>query len=178
MANLGCYCGTTLYDTGTPSQNRIHIYTESEIQASLKLVPKLKFWDFTYDSEKFPVKNENQIEYWYCTDCGRVYVVPHKPNALTLWVYEKLPGNIPDGVRVDKSWERLHIFTDTEGYDAAEANNCAGYDTVMLEDFIYRRPRKFVYFISPDEKYVVAQNAADKTFAFAYERKPITRKQK
>ena len=175
MANLGCYCGTTLYDTNVPSENRIHIFRESEIQESLKLVPNLKFWDFTYDREKFPVKNENQIEYWYCTDCGRVYVVPHKPNALTLWVYEKLPGNIPDGVRVDESWERLHIYTDVEGYDAVEANNGAGYDTVMLEDFIYRTPRKYKYFILPDEKFVVAQTSADGAFAFAYERKPITR---
>lgn len=81
MARLGCHCGADMTNTEGPSPHRLNVFLKSEIEEALLYNPDIPLWDFyTGWDELSECRNSFQnrsepVEYWYCTECKRIYEV-------------------------------------------------------------------------------------------------------
>ena len=105
MARLGCKCGAEMTNTISPSKNILNIFYIKEAMDAIHSNPNIKLWDFyTGWDEKNSCNNSFQnraesVEYWYCTNCKRVYEVQAKPCGIitkTYHVNEECYSQKPD----------------------------------------------------------------------------------
>ena len=81
MARLGCHCGADMTNTDGPSPHRLNVFLKSEVDKALSYNPDIPLWDFyTGWDELAECRNSFQnrsepVEYWYCTECKRIYEV-------------------------------------------------------------------------------------------------------
>ena len=68
MSRLGCFCGNTLSNVDCPSQNIIRVFKKDNVERLLKKNRNLELWDVYSEDEEY--------DYWWCEQCGRVYVCP------------------------------------------------------------------------------------------------------
>lgn len=169
MARLGCKCGSEMTNTISPSKNRLSIYYIHEALDAVNSNPQIRLWDFYsgWDEKNscnnyFMDRNE-PVEYWYCTNCKRVYEVQAKSCGKITRVYcVSKENNLTD---IDySSLSELLILADVE-MDKLLSQN----EKMTLQDYITQRNTQKV-FISADERtaYIINKNT-NKTFVYIRE---------
>jgi hypothetical protein len=143
------------------------VYYQSEIeealsdQSNLRLQDFLAGWDETNECQKQYMKRETPVEYWFCTECKRVYEV--QIHGRWLRVFQRQEPSSPTLPQIDGNWKRIYVFPDTVTDTATEADADIG-----LSDFIKQNCFAREYHSSPDERLVVARNASTKAIEFCY----------
>ncbi len=165
MSRLGCKCGNIMSKTDCPSPCDLDIYYESEILDAIKYNPELRWldfqgeWDELTNGHKQYMHRPEEVEYWICPECGRIYEVSIKYGRW-IRVYkrsEKVPEASTQG------WKAIYVLKDMEVDPYTEENA-----DILLADLINDTPRKYTYKISPDETMILAYNT-DGAPEFAYE---------
>ena len=153
MARLGCKCGAVMGTSDCPSPNSLDIYYASEIRRALADEPDIKLNDFLSDwCEKEGRQKEYQqrsqpVEYWYCTECHRVYEVQAIPGGRWLRIYKR--SDISENVDFS-GWKSIYVMLEPETDAATEENiEIRLIDYIELHDNVK-------YYLSPDEKFAVA----------------------
>ncbi len=165
MARLGCLCGHTMSNTSCPCECEIYVYYEKEILDAIAYNPELTWmdfqtdWDELHECKKMYMQRNDNLEYWFCPKCKRVYEVS---NTYNRWVRvykrtEEIPKVSTEG------WGKIYVYTDLEEDPITEDNV-----DITVKDFFRCFPYKFKFRLSPDEKTVIAYNMKGKE-AFAYE---------
>ncbi len=89
MAGLKCLCGASMKNSSRPSENIIHVYSDTEIDEATERDMDIKLWDF--------YTKERPYEYWCCTHCKRVSVVDEATNKVVcVYAIEKVYSHEDD----------------------------------------------------------------------------------
>ena len=124
MAKMACYCGASMSNVDCPSENVIYIMKKDRVESALKYNPQISLidfitnWDILKDTKKSFISED--YDFWYCTQCKRVYQSEIKIGGNKLAAYAYDP-NI-DPIDEDRlfSMQELIVFTDIEEYNATE----------------------------------------------------------
>ena len=156
MARLGCVCGGEMTNTQGPSKHVLNVFYMSEAEAAISYDPQIRLWDFYtgWDDKKkcdnsFQKRSE-PVEYWHCTECGRVHEVQAISCGKRLRTYcphtlDSEPNPDPNGMK------ELLVLTDVNmDMKLAEDNQLTLLDYLNNNDFVR-------YFITEDEQNVYAQ---------------------
>ena len=165
MARLGCKCGSDMCTSDSPSPYMLDIYYASEIRQVLANDPDIKLHDFLMGwSEKEGCQKEYRqrsepVEYWYCTECQRVYEVQAVQGGRWLRIYKR-----SDAIsNADYShWKLIYVMPDTETDTATEANLA-----ISLADYLKQHDAVH-YYLSPDETLALAVDGATSKPLFCY----------
>ncbi len=165
MARLGCKCGAEMTNTISPSKNRLNVYSIKEVMDAIKANPQIRLWDFyTGWDENNNCNNSFQdrdepIEYWYCTNCKRVYEVQAKPCGRITRVY--CISEDSHSIETDySSLTELLVLTDIE-MDKILSQN----EKKTLQEYLDQRELPKV-FISADERTVYVKNENNNTMVY------------
>ena len=153
MARLGCKCGAEMTNTVAPSKHEINVFYMTEAESAIQMNPEIRLWDFYSGwDEKNNCENSFQnrkepVEYWFCTECKRVYEV--QAISCGKIVRSFAPKKSIDIKEIDYSdLKELIILTDIEMDEVLSVN-----EKLMLKDYLAQeKPVK--YFISQDERQV------------------------
>ena len=174
MAKMACYCGASMSNVDCPSDNIIFIMRKERIESAIKYNPQITLidfitnWDVLTESKKLFTSEE--YDFWYCTECKRVYQTEIKigGNKLASYVYN------PDVESVDTdtlfAMQELIVFTDSEEDSAAEKE-----PSVLLSDFVLSLSGKR-FFISNDLNTVYAYDCAKKSIVYEYQAEKLMKK--
>ena len=131
-----------------PSPYSLDIYYASEVQQALSDDPDITLFDFLLGwSEKEGRRKEYQhrkepVEYWYCTECRRVYEVQAVARGRWLRIYKM----VDSGEVIDYAgWTQIYVMPDTET-DAATEENFG----ITLAEYV-KQHDAVNYYLSPDE---------------------------
>jgi hypothetical protein len=151
-----------------PSPYSLAVYYQSEIEAALsdqsnvRLQDFLMGWDETNECKRQYMERKTSVEYWFCIECKRIYEVQVHGRWLRVFQWQKPTSvTLP---QVDNDWKRIYVFPDTVTDAATEANI-----DISLADFLRQEIFENEYFVSPDEKLVVAQKMSTKAIEFCYQ---------
>ncbi len=164
MSRLGCRCGGVMSTTSCPSPNWLYIYTEDEIHnaiswnVDINVLDFLTDWDAKTDTRREYQTRKEPVEYWYCTDCHRVYEVQSKPGGRWLRIYQRRENNTCSDY--DK-WKRIYILPDTKTEFYTEIN-----PGIRLVD--YFKCDVCSYYLSPDEKQCDVIDIAKSKILYSY----------
>jgi hypothetical protein len=167
MSRLGCKCGHVMGSTESPSPYSIYVYCESEINnaisdnRNLKVMDFLMNWDEVNGCKKQYMKRKEEVDYWYCTECKRVYECQVKIGGHWLRVYRKKDVDNSEPLDKDKLLS-LYIFSETYSDKETEDN-----PDILLSDFISNL--HMAYFITKDEKKVYAVDKSSRKLKYIYE---------
>ncbi len=150
MARLGCKCGADMTNTVSPSQNILNIYYYKEAQEAIRTNPEIRLWDFYsgWDEKNerrntFQNRNES-VEYWYCTECKKIYEVQAVSCGKILRVYE--PSDEEKKETLDYSeLDEIILLWDVEMDEILSSN-----EKMTLEQYL-NEEKTVRYFISLDE---------------------------
>ena len=98
MARLGCKCGHTMGGSECPSPYSLYVYYSQEVETAiaentdLRLMDFVMNWDELHKCRKEYMKRSEPVEYWYCTECHRVYELQAPSRGHWLRVYNKTGG--------------------------------------------------------------------------------------
>ena len=165
MARLGCKCGAIMGTSECPSPYSLDIFYDSEIQSALADDPCLKLNDFlTGWSEKEGCQRNYQhrktpVEYWYCTECHRVYEVQAIPRGRWLRIYNRSDTVIDADY---STWKKIFVMPDTVT-DASTEENWE----ITLDDYL-KQHDSVRYYLSPDETIVLAEDSKSLKPLFCY----------
>ena len=157
MARLGCYCGSDMTNTEGPSPHRLNVFLKSEVDEVLSYNPDIPLWDFYTGRDELAEcwnsfqKRSEPVEYWYCTECRRIYEVQAVSCGEVLRVF-KPDANYTDEYNID-NFEELFILWAKEMDDFLDF----GRD-YRLKDYIAQLTQK--YFISQDQKVIYGLDVA------------------
>lgn len=157
MARLGCKCGADMTNTISPSNNKLNIYYIKEAKDAINSNPDIRLWDFyTGWDEKNNCNNNFQdrdepVEYWYCTNCKRVYEVQSKSCGKIKKVYCLNEECSSDEIDFSSLTELL-VLTDTEMDELLFQN-----EMLTLKEYLSSRT-SIKTFISVDKKTVYVRN--------------------
>ncbi len=138
MGRLGCNCGAIMSSVNCPSENRIHVFSDSEVINALGTDRTKKLWDFYIVDRAY--------EYWYCTTCRRVHQI--KVDSGVCVLRYKPIGKSDDQLGilgVSPDWRELYVITDVELDEAIERD----FDTKLAE-YLPRVRRRVM--LSPDQQ--------------------------
>ncbi len=165
MARLGCKCGSEMTNTLSPSKNRLNIYYMKEALDAINSNPQIKLWDFyTGWDEKNSCNNsfmdrEEPVEYWFCTNCRRVYEVQAKScGKITRSYYVCEYINSIDTEY--SSLAELLVLSDVE-MDKLLSQN----EKMTLQEYLTQGKTPKVY-ISADERTVYVKIENNKTMIY------------
>ncbi len=164
MSRLGCRCGAAMSTTSCPSPNWLYIYTEEEIRNAISWNEDIRVLDFltnwdtkTETRREFQLRKE-PMEYWYCTECHRLYEVQSKPGGRWVRIYQRIQNNI----RADYGkWKRIYVLTDTKTDLYTEIN-----PAIRLTDYLSND--KELYYLSPDESRCDVIDIAKSEILYSY----------
>jgi hypothetical protein len=145
-------------DTEGPSPHLLNVFLKSEIEEALSYNPDICLWDlYTGWDELAECSNSFQkrselVEYWYCTECKRVYEVQAISCGKILRCFKPIPA--PAGEYSLEGFEELFILWDTEMDDIICKDRY-----FLLKNYI-AEPAKVKFFISADQKTTYGLNAA------------------
>ena len=155
MAGLLCRCGYGMESTLCPSPYKLIIYYKNEIDVAMQIDPNITLIDFlnnwsTLNNSPYTYMNRREpVEYWFCTQCNRVYEIQAKPLGHWLRIFKMTTDN---SVNIDfNSWKQIFIFSDVDT-DAATEKNI----NLTLNQYIDAHISK-QYFLSPDESQVIVR---------------------
>lgn len=167
MSSLLCKCGNELSGTISPSPYFLDIYTEKELREALEYRPDIDWILLTFlgpqrDEKPLPfmLRNEN-VEYWYCPECGRVYEVGHHTGNF-LRIYKRtcsIPEIPEDGL------ETIYAFTETYAEDCYQGKNY-----LSAEEFLLHMPHKYIHKMTPDERCVITYQEGKPVYAHVLEK--------
>ena len=166
MARMLCKCGALMGTSVSPSPYSLYVYYEQEVRSAIAENPKIQLSDFLSDwdevngEQKEFMKRSEPVEYWYCTECQRVYETQAKMGGHWLRAYQRTelqPRNVSF-----EGWTRIYIFKDLETDAALEEK-----PYLLLSDYLEMNT-DVRYFIAPDERTVIAASADKQKVQFTY----------
>ncbi len=166
MAKIGCYCGASLSNVNCPSENIIYIIRKERVESALRYNPEITLadfvtnWDSLSDSRK--EFTPDFYDFWYCTECKRVYKVESQIGGKKLAAYQFIQAFEPIAENELFSLDELIVFSDKEEDDATEND-----PSILLKSFLDTIPT-IRYFITDDKEYVYAYDCTDKQISFCY----------
>ena len=119
MARLGCYCGAGMSNTECPSPHRLNIFLKSEVDAAISYNPDISLWDFyTGWDESAECRNSFQkrfepVEYWHCTECGRIFEVQAVSCGRIIRGFKPVSFSAEDACNLE-GFEELFVLWDIE----------------------------------------------------------------
>ncbi len=150
MARLACYCGADMTDTNGPSPHLLNVFLRSEIDKALSYNPNICLWDlYTGWDELTECDNSFQnrsepVEYWYCTECKRIYEVQAISCGRILRCFKSV-ADFTEEYNLN-GFEELFILWDKEMDDVICKDRY-----YLLKDYI-ERTFTIKFFISSDQK--------------------------
>lgn len=153
MARLGCKCGAEMSNTVTPSNNILEVFLLKEAKEAIQNNPEIRLWDFyTGWDEKNNCnysfkRRKEEVEYWYCTECKRIYEVQAISCGKILRIYEPYEKEEVD-LSYITSLDELILLWDVEMDERLSAN-----DMMTLKEFL-NQDKELRYYISKEERYV------------------------
>lgn len=166
MAKMACYCGASMSNVDCPSENVIYVMNKERVESALKynhqitLIDFITNWDVLKDTKKPFISEE--YDFWYCTQCKRVYQSEIKigGNKLAVYAYDPEVDSIDQETLF--SLQELIVFTDIEEYNATETE-----PPTSLEDFVSSLSG-MRYFITDDGSTVYAYDCEKSCVEFCY----------
>lgn len=158
MARIGCRCGAEMTNSVAPSQNIMNIFYKAEAVSAIQSNSLIRLWDFyTGWDEKNNCNNTFQnrtepVEYWYCTECKRVYEVQAKSCGSILRVFCRYEAQDCDITKI-LNLPEIIVLTDIEMDTLLSLN-----ENLLLKDYLCQ-DKALRYFISGDEKVVYVVNS-------------------
>ena len=158
MARLGCVCGAEMTNTFSPSKHVLNIYYYEEVERALEENPKIRLWDFyTGWDEKKSCDNSFQnrpepVEYWRCSECGRIHEVQAVSCGKKLRTYVPALEEICEKLS-PASLKEILPLTDIRMDEFLETDS-----ELLLRDYV-AASRDTRYFINEAETDVYAQSA-------------------
>ena len=161
MARLGCKCGAEMTNTVAPSEHILNIYYMKEAEDAIRDNPNIRLWDFytgwdEKNNRKISFKRRKElVEYWYCTECKKIYEV----QAISCG--KMLRGFEPSKEYPEKESEiskELVVLWDVE------MDNCLSDENMTLKKYLNKNNNRR-YFISEDEVFVLVKNNQNETIA-------------
>ena len=117
--------------------------------------------DEVNECKKQYMKRKEEVDYWYCAECKRVYECQVKIGGHWLRVYRR--KEVDNNELFDKdNLLSLYIFPETYSDKATEAN-----PEILLSDFI--SSLHMAFFITNDEKKIYAVDKASGKLQYSYE---------
>ena len=119
MARLGCYCGAGMSNPECPSPHRLNIFLKSEVDAAISYNPDISLWDFyTGWDESAECRNSFQkrfepVEYWHCTECGRIFEVQAVSCGRIIRGFKPVSFSAEDACNLE-GFEELFVLWDIE----------------------------------------------------------------
>lgn len=165
MARLGCKCGHTMGGSECPSPYSLYVYYSNEVEtamaeyAGLRLMDFIMNWDEQHECRKDFMNRKEPVEYWYCTECGRVYELQALSRGHWLRVYSKME-EVAEPLDKD-TLVKLYVFSDVYCENILETD-----PDILLSEFVQKFETD--YFVSEDERVVYAFNKNDGTLLLAY----------
>lgn len=151
MARLSCKCGHVMGSSDSPSPYSIYVYYAGEIENAIayndciKLMDFITNWDSLNDCEKTYSIRSDEVDYWFCTECHRVYECQLNIGGHWLRNYKKLDEI--SSISNETDLRDLYVFSDFVFDKAVEEN-----PDITLKDFIDNLEKE--YKITEDEKKV------------------------
>jgi len=156
MAKTLCKCGKILGTSRCPSPYLLRIFYFSEIESALADLPKINLddficnWDEVHQRTRLFMTRTEQVSYWFCPHCKRVYEFQDGAHGRCLRQYRKL-ASLPPYVDIS-NWKRIYCMTDTCIDRFLDRK-----DNILLASYLAERIDKDpLLYISPDEKEVLA----------------------
>lgn len=153
MARLGCTCGGEMTNTQGPSQHILNVFFVSEANEAIAYNPQIRLWDFytgwdeIKDCEHSFQSRNQPVEYWYCTECGRIHEVQRISCGKIIRSYS--PQHLEKEPIVDlQNLKELLVLTDIE-----MDKMLVDYNEMLLSEYV-NSPRNVKYYSSIDEKTV------------------------
>ncbi len=166
MARLGCRCGEGMYTSEDPSPYIVYIYYKQEVDNALKDNPKITLhdflngWDELHDCSRDYMNRPEPVDYWFCPVCKRIYEMQYIPNGRWLRIYRRSNSLIHESLN---GWKQIYFMTDKAVYDATEKDW-----NIRLSDYLQQH-ESVLYYLSPDDKTVLAINKSSAKVLFSYE---------
>ena len=157
MGRLGCKCGRVLSNVDCPNDVDLWGFDGSTLNNLLKEKPEILLTDVVMDY------NIQGLYFWYCKDCGRVYVFK---NNHQMWdrVYLMREYNNDESVDDVLKMRELWFYTDKQMEEPTEKDF-----NFSLKNFFNALPHPYKYFISSDQERVFAYNTHTQTIDHLYQ---------
>jgi hypothetical protein len=156
MGRLGCKCGKVLSNVDCPTDVELWGFEETAITNLIKSNPDLILTDAVMDYSM------QDYYFWYCRDCGRVYVFRTDHQMYKSIYLRQEYGENVDIADILNLCE-LYFFTDRQVEEPTERD--FGY---TLKAFLDNPPHPYRFFITCDSSKVYAYNATTGSVAYCY----------
>ncbi|MCR5812099.1 MAG: hypothetical protein K6G34_12110 [Lachnospiraceae bacterium] len=154
MSRMLCKCGATMGTSISPSPYSVSVYYDREVLSAIEDNPRILLSDFLTDwdavngAQKSFMKRAEPVEYWYCTECHRVYETQMRSCGHWLRVYRRTESQLLNTEH--QQWTRIYVFPERETDVILESE-----PELLLADYI-RMHAQTHYCLSPEERMVVA----------------------
>ena len=156
MGRLGCKCGRVLSTVDCPNDVDLMAFEGVRLSDLLRTCPEILLTDVMLDYD-IPGKS-----FWYCNDCGRVYVFRDDPQMYSR-VYLRCDYESCESIDDILNLRELYFFTDRQVEEPTETD--FGY---TLKAFLDNPPHPYRFFITCDSSKVYAYNATTGSVAYCY----------
>lgn len=162
MAEFNCQCGKVLENSR--DGDALYVFDEQEILAACQQMPDLTLTDFLASWRRWALRDNPNVVYWKCPDCGKVYEAEPKVDGEVFRVFERTERADEVDLKALADWSKLYVF-DSKFVNEVEESVGSG----SLFDSVYITRWKYDYFCDPDEKMVLALEYGTNMSAFFYE---------
>lgn len=162
MAEFNCQCGKVLDNSRTG--DALYIFDEQEILAACQQMPDLPLTDFIANWRRWALRDNPNVFYWRCPECGKVYEAAPAVDGEVFRVFEMTERADEVDLRALAEWSKLYVFDSTF---LNEMENAPAQ--VSLFDATYITRWTYDYFMDPDEKMILALESGTNMSAFFYE---------
>ncbi len=169
MSRLGCKCGHIMGSTESPSPYSIYVYYESEITQAisdnnnLTVMDFLSNWDEKHSCKKQYMKRKEEVDYWYCLECKRVYECQVKIGGHWLRVYQRKEAEITESFD-KKLCTKLYVFTEIHSDNVTEIK-----PNILLSEFIDNLSKAYYTSIDENTIYVVSKDSNELLYIYELE---------
>ena len=166
MSKLLCKCGEGMSKSDCPSPNSLYIFYKDEVDSAIQHDPNIALhsflsgWDDNKHCHRTYSLRKEPVDYWYCTECKRIYEVQLIPGGRWLRVFNRIDVAVKDDY---SKWKRIYVLTDCDTDAATEEN----YD-IRLVDYLNRHD-SIHFYLAHDEKNACALDVATGTVLYSYE---------
>lgn len=162
MAEFNCQCGKVL-ENGKGG-DALYVFLEKEILEATKQVPGITLSDYLANWRRWALRDNFNVVYWRCPDCGKVYEAAPTRDGEVFRTFARTDREDEVALNALGPWDRVFVLT---AKFVAEAEESVG--SQALFDVIYLTRWENDYFLSPDEKMLLALKASTNQSSFVYE---------
>ncbi len=164
MAEFNCTCGKVLENS--KNGDMVYIFEEQEILAAHQQFQGLALADFLTAWRRWALRENPNVVYWKCPDCGKVYETEFALHGEVLRTFARNDEHAGEEVELKALREFSKIYVlDSKVINEAQEPGGAG----TLFDTIYVTRWDYDYFMSPEGDYVLALEYGTEKLAFTYE---------